>query len=96
MLFIQKNHHKHNQANDGLGKRDSLYQQVAKLTINSDDSALEEHARCIIQAISGNEVMQAKTLKSTLDKKDITLFHKEHHTLVHLSDQQAVCLKLLA
>ena len=31
-----------------------------------------------------------------MEKKDLTLFHKELHTKVDLSEQQAIYLKLLA
>ena len=74
--------------------RDGLYQQVAKLTIQGDDAALEEHSRHIIQAIYGSEPIISPALN--LDNKDLTLFHKQHHNAVQLSPQQAIYLKLLA
>lgn len=72
-------------------ERDGFYQEVAQLTIQGDNAALEEHAQSIIQAIS-----QVPKKKPTLDKKDLILFHKERHTIVNLSTQQAITLKLLA
>ncbi len=32
-------------------KRDALYEKVAKLTVNSDDNALEEHIKKIVNAV---------------------------------------------
>lgn len=78
-------------------ERDSLYQEVATLTIHGDDGKLEEHTRRIVNAILGKEKMlPEKSLKSILEKKDFTLYHKEFHTKVELSEQQAIYLKLLA
>ncbi|HAT1867324.1 TPA: shikimate kinase [Legionella pneumophila] len=78
-------------------ERDNLYKEVAILTIHGDDGKLEEHTRCIVKAIFGNEKMlPQKNLKSMLEKKDFTLYHKEFHTKVELSEQQAIYLKLLA
>ena len=77
------------------GERDSLYHQAAQLIINSDNTTtLEEHTQCILDTISA-EVKQV-TLKSALNTQDITIFHKESHAPIHLSNQQALCLKLLA
>ncbi|HHU0007355.1 shikimate kinase [Legionella pneumophila serogroup 1] len=75
-------------------ERDSLYKEVATLTIHGDDGKLEEHTRCIAKAILRNEKMLPK--KTILEKKDFTLYHKVCHTKVDLSEQQAVYLKLLA
>ncbi|CZL28461.1 shikimate kinase [Legionella pneumophila] len=78
-------------------ERDSLYKEVATLTIPGDDGKLEDHTHCIVKAILGNEKMlPKKNLKSTLEKKDFTLYHKKFHTKVNLSEQQAIYLKLLA
>jgi shikimate kinase len=76
-------------------ERDSLLNEVAKLTIQGDNGELEEHANHVVKAIFGNETPLAN-LKSTLEKKDYILFHRQLHTPVHLSEQQAVYLKLLA
>lgn len=78
-------------------ERDNLYKEVATLTIHGDDGKLEDHTRCIVRAILGNEErLPQKNLKSILEKKDFTLYHKELHTKVELSEQQALYLKLLA
>ncbi|AMQ28338.1 TPA: shikimate kinase [Legionella pneumophila] len=78
-------------------ERDSLYKEVASLTIHGDDGKLEEHTRCIVKTILGNEKMlPKKILKSILEKKDFTLYHKKFHTKVELSEHQALYLKLLA
>lgn len=77
-------------------ERDGLYDQVASLTISSDDNALEKHVLRIL-----NTVLEIKDRKSVinplkLNKKDLTIFHKSEHVPVQLTDQQAACLKLLA
>lgn len=36
-------------------ERDSLYKEVATLTIYGDDGKLEDHTSCIVKAILGNE-----------------------------------------
>ncbi|QLZ67321.1 shikimate kinase [Legionella sp. PC1000] len=78
-------------------ERDNLYKEVATLIIQGDDGKLEEHTRGIVKAVVGNEEMlPQKNLKSILEKKDFTLYHKESHTKVELSEQQAIYLKLLA
>jgi shikimate kinase len=92
LLPLSSLHHFFEQLHD---ERDSLYKEVAKLIIQGDDGKLEDHARLIIKT-TGNEKIPPKTLKSTLEKKDFTLFHKELHTPVCLSEQQAIYLKLLA
>lgn len=82
--FLESLHH----------KRDNLFEKAASLIINADDSALEKHVAKIINAVAGDVVKSDE--KITLDKNDLIIFHKTLHTPVHLSDQQARCLKLLA
>lgn len=78
-------------------ERDSLYKKIATLTVQGDDGKLEEHTHSIVKAILGNEKIPSRpNLKSTLEKKDRTLFHKISHNKVDLSEQQAIYLKLLA
>lgn len=76
-------------------ERDDLYEQVARLTINSDDSALEEHVSTIVKNFIQDKDAELSD-KLSLDKKDLVFFHKALHTPVHLSEQRAICLKLLA
>jgi shikimate kinase len=75
-------------------ERDSLYEQLASVSINSDDSALEKHVLRIVNIVL--ESNDKKHPEITLDKKDGVIFHKNLHTPVQLSDKQAKCLKLLA
>lgn len=84
--FLDKLHH----------ERDSLYEQVADLTINSDDNALEEHVLRIIKAVSEDKEIDGMLNQLKLDEKDLIFFHKKTHIATRLSDQQALCLKLLA
>lgn len=77
-------------------ERDSLFTAVAKLTIQGDDGQLEQHTNSIVETISGTEKTLPKTVKPVLENKDRILFHKELHTKIDLSNQQALYLKLLA
>jgi shikimate kinase len=77
-------------------ERDSLYDQVASLSIHSDNSALEEHVSTIIKTVLQDKEIKRVTNQLKLDEKDLIFFHRITHTLIHLSHQQAVCLKLLA
>ncbi|STX52631.1 shikimate kinase [Legionella busanensis] len=76
-------------------QRNSLYENLAMITINSDDNNLEHHVRTIQENIT-----DAKSSKSNiqlnLEKKDLTIFHKTLHTPISLTKQQAKCVKLLA
>lgn len=78
-------------------ERDSLYKEVATLTISSDDGKLPDHTLAIVDAAVVHEgsLLQKKTTL-ILEKKDFTLYHKEFHTKIVLSEQQALYLKLLA
>lgn len=76
-------------------ERDHLYEQIARLTINSDDSALEDHVLTIVKNFSQN-TSAGISEKLSLDKKDLVFFHKTLHTPIYLSEQRAICLKLLA
>jgi shikimate kinase len=77
-------------------ERDHLYDQVASLSIDTDDSALEKHVLSVLKIILDDSVEKQISDQLTLDKKDLIIFHKNLHIPVHLSDQQAVSLKLLA
>lgn len=71
-------------------ERDGFYEQAASLSINVNDSDLEKHVSQVLQKV------KATSSSSTLDKKQRVFFHKQLHTPVQLSKQQAICLKLLA
>ncbi|MCW8386260.1 LuxR C-terminal-related transcriptional regulator [Fluoribacter dumoffii] len=72
-------------------ERDRLFQNSASLTIDTNDNALEEH---VSEALEHFKTDQPKSI--VLKEKDIVLFHKLSHSPVRLSEQQAVCLRLLA
>jgi shikimate kinase len=76
-------------------ERDHLYEEGSSLTINGDDSALEQHVIQIINTLKDNSGEIKAPITLTLDNKDLTLFHKNLHVPVHLSPQQALCIKLL-
>jgi shikimate kinase len=75
-------------------ERDGVYEKAASITIDSDDSALNEHIATIMKAISVDE--NTADTKINLERKDFILFHKTKYIPVQLTDQQARCLKLLA
>lgn len=75
-------------------ERDVLYDQVARLAINTDDSVLETHIQSVVKIVLGEEKIASDQI--VLDKKDFVFFHKNRHVPVYLSEQQATCLKLLA
>lgn len=85
-VFLDRLHH----------ERDNLYTELADVTINSDDSALEEHVSRIITIISPNQSFQFTNQQVQLNERDLILFHKKTHTPTRISDQQATCIKLLA
>lgn len=82
-IFLEKLHH----------ERDGLYEKMAELVVDSDDSALDDHVLSIVNALSINHVESSSI---SLDKKDFIIFHKKIHVPIHLSEQQALCVKLLA
>lgn len=76
-------------------ERDDLYDQVATLTVDGDNSALDEHVCTILNNFNLNK--DDTILDSlVLEKKDVIFFHKITHMPVHLSAQQALCLKFLS
>lgn len=77
-------------------ERDDLFEKVATVSIQSDDGELNKHVDFVIKSVSENAERQERMTDVKLDKKDLILFHKTSHTPVHLSEQQAVSLKLLA
>lgn len=77
-------------------ERDGLFEKVSSLTINSDDSALEKHVLRIINAVLEDKEIEGKVKQFKLDEKDLIYFHKKTHVPTRLSEQQALCLKLLA
>jgi len=84
--FFDKLHH----------ERDDLYAESADLTINSDDNALEEHVMRVMKIISNDQSIKNINKQVQLDERDLTFYHKKTHVLTRISDQQAICVKLLA
>lgn len=74
--------------------RDQLFADIASLTIDSDDNDLEKHVANIIHILQSDNTLNTK--KMVLEKKEVTLIHKKTHVPTHLSEQQAICLKLLS
>lgn len=73
-------------------ERDQFYNQIATVCVDSSDNALEKHVVEITNRIS----QQKKPSYNTkLQKNDYLIFHKTKHTPVNLTEQQAICLKLL-
>jgi shikimate kinase len=86
-LFLNKLHQ----------ERDHLFEDIASLTISSDDNELEKHILTIMSAFLGStDEVTKDSVKISLNKQELILFHKKSHTPVQLSEQQAICLKLLS
>lgn len=77
-------------------ERDGLYEQVGRISIDSDDSELEKHVLNVVKVVSAAKDSKQASDQVKLDEKDFIIYHKTRHIPVHLTDQQALCLKLLA
>lgn len=78
-----------------LHDRDAWFNEVANITINTDDNALDRHVETIIKhANLADLIPESPEIK--LGKKDLVLHHYTTHQPVHLSKQQAICVKLLS
>ena len=77
-------------------ERDGLYEAVASMSVDSDDNALEAHVLSIIKTVSNSEEMPQGPINLKPSKKDLIFFHKNWHTPIHLTEQQAMSLKLLS
>lgn len=84
--FLDKLHH----------ERDSLYDEVANFSINTDNSELEKHVSKIADIVLNSEKKNNTDKLAEVNTKNLIIFHKSQHTPVHLSGKQAGCLKLLA
>lgn len=76
-------------------ERDAWYASVAKISVNSDDHALEGHVLKIIKSIDVS-LIELNRDAFMRDDKEFIFFHKQSHQPVRLSHQQAFCLKLMA
>lgn len=76
-------------------ERDNLFDNIATLSIDSDDNDLDGHVTKIINNLNGGTSAK-DTLSPTLNEKELIYFHKILHTPIRLSYQQAASLKLLA
>lgn len=74
-------------------ERDELYSQSSKLFVDSDDNDLDKHVEKVISFIDANQLENNKLI---LDDNELIFFHKKLHKPVRLSNQQALCLKLMA
>jgi shikimate kinase len=72
--------------------RDHLYEKIATVTINTDDSNLDGH----VNIVNEQFIKNGNTNKLMLNKEDLIVFHKTLHAPIDLTKQQARCLKLLA
>ena len=76
------------------GERDHLFNQIASLVIDSDDSELDNHVLNIERFVFNDAILTSRRL--TIAEKDRIVFHKSLHTPIRLSEQQAACLMLVA
>lgn len=75
-------------------ERDHLYEQVSSISVNGDDNKLNEHVSAVLNNFCAIDSEESPDL--LLDKKELVFFHRKNHQPVKLSNQQALCLKLLA
>lgn len=75
-------------------ERDHFFENTASISLDTDDNALEEHVLKTLKRVVENTTEKAKPI--SLNEKDMVLFHKATHLPMRLSEQQAVCLRLLA
>lgn len=77
-------------------ERDPLFEKIANIVINSDDNDFHAHIKTVTNIVAEQQEITKTMDALTIDKRDSVLFHKMTHIPVKLSEQQAVCLKLLA
>mgnify|MGYP002386000602 CR=1 FL=1 len=75
-------------------ERDQLFENLANISLDTNDNALEEHVFNALKHVTENKT--EKNPPIFLNEKDLVLFHKSSHIPTRLSAQQAVCLRLLA
>ncbi len=75
-------------------ERDGLFERVASISLDTDDNALEKHVLSAFECVAADKTGDSKPVN--LNEKDRVLFHKVSHLPIHLSEQQAVSLRLLA
>ena len=67
-------------------ERDQFYEQVASLTINTDDSCLEKHVQIILDYVREGQAT-TESYQPKLDLKDQVIFHRILHVPITLSEQ---------
>lgn len=77
-------------------ERDTLYANIAKFIIDTDDSAVEKHVNNIVKLLTTNAKMSQAGNMLKLKNYDLIFFHKIHRIPVFLSNKQAKYLKFLA
>jgi shikimate kinase len=77
-------------------QRDENFEKISTLIIDTEENTVEDHISTIIKLISNNSEMNEENTARKLGAQDLTLFHKDLHSPVNLSKQQARCLKLLS
>ena len=76
-------------------ERDAIYGRIASISLNSDENSLDKHVSIVCKIVLKDEI-SPKSDPLKLETKDKILFHKKTHVPVHLTQQQATSLKLLA
>lgn len=71
-------------------ERDALYQEISKMHVDSDNSALDDHVSMIMKYLAKEPAAMR------LNAQDLIVFHKTTHTPTQLSMQQALSLNYLA
>lgn len=78
-----------------IHQRDDKFTDVANITILTDDGELQAHVDSVLKDANLSS-SQSNKINIKLDKSDLIQLHAQTYENVYLTDQQAVCLKLLA
>lgn len=78
-----------------LHERDVWFNEVANIVVNTDDNALHSHVDAVLKD-TGLPLSAPQSSKLKLESNDMILHHHQTHQPIQLTEQQAICLKLLA
>lgn len=78
-----------------LHERDVWFNDIANITINTDNGDLHTHVNAVLKDADLTPTVSMSN-KVKLENSDMVLYHYQTHQPVQLTEQQAICLKLLA
>lgn len=78
-----------------IHERDGLFTKVANITTLTDDGRVDAHIHAVLTDAQLLDAIVDK-MNIQLENSDLIQLHNETYESVHLTEQQAICLKLLA